>query len=197
MLRIGFVGWRGMVGSVLMERMREEKDFKGFEPVFFTTSSVGKPGPDVGGSAPLEGCQRYGSPLQARRHRHLPGRGLHPEGLSGASKARWKGYWIDAASTLRMEKDSIIILDPVNRNVIDAGLRSGIRTYVGGNCTVSLMLMALAGLFEQGLVEWLSSMTYQAASGAGANNMRELVAQMALLGKASAGPAREPGFHGP
>jgi aspartate-semialdehyde dehydrogenase len=186
MLKVGFIGWRGMVGSVLMERMKEERDFRGFEPLFFTTSSVGSSGPDVGqGSAPLRDA--HDTRFLANLDVVLTCQGgdytqkVYPE----LRKLGWKGYWIDAASTLRMEKESIIILDPVNRNVIDAGLQSGIRTYVGGNCTVSLMLMALAGLFDRGLVEWLSSMTYQAASGAGANNMRELVAQMAALGKAS------------
>jgi aspartate-semialdehyde dehydrogenase len=192
MLRIGFVGWRGMVGSVLMERMREERDFKGFEPVFFTTSSVGKPGPEVGGAAPLQDANDTALLSKLDVIVTCQGGDYTQKIYPVLRKLGWKGYWIDAASTLRMEKESVIILDPVNRNVIDAGLRSSIRTFVGGNCTVSLMLMALAGLFDQGLVEWLSSMTYQAASGAGANNMRELVAQMAFLGKASASLLENP-----
>jgi aspartate-semialdehyde dehydrogenase len=192
MRRIGFVGWRGMVGSVLMGRMREERDFKGFEPVFFTTSSVGKPGPDVGGSAPLQDANDTGLLSKLDVIVTCQGGDYTQQVYPELRKLGWNGYWIDAASTLRMEKDSIIILDPVNRKVIDAGLRSGIRAYVGGNCTVSLMLMALAGIFDQGLVEWLSSMTYQAASGAGANNMRELVAQMACLAKASASLLENP-----
>ncbi|MBN1104024.1 MAG: aspartate-semialdehyde dehydrogenase [Deltaproteobacteria bacterium] len=193
MLRIGFIGWRGMVGSVLMGRMREERDFKGFEPVFFTTSNVGGKGPDVGMEIP---------PLQDAHDIKLLSaldivvtcqggdytQKVYPELL----KKGWKGHWIDSASTLRMEKDSIIVLDPVNRSVIDEGLGSGVRTWVGGNCTVSLMLMGLSGLFVNGHVEWLSSMTYQAASGAGANNMRELVAQMAVLGDASRDLLKDP-----
>ena len=181
MLRIGFVGWRGMVGSVLMERMKAEKDFKGYEPVFFTTSSVGGKGPDIGLDVPpLKDA--FDLNLLASLDIVVTCQGgdytqkVYPE----LRKRGWKGYWMDAASTLRMEKDSIIVLDPVNRKVIDEGLAAGIKTYVGGNCTVSLMLMALSGLFAEGHVEWISSMTYQAASGAGANNMRELVAQMAV-----------------
>jgi aspartate-semialdehyde dehydrogenase len=186
MLKIGFIGWRGMVGSVLVERMLAEKDFEGYEPLFFTTSNVGGKGPDVGMAIPplkdafdfdllssmdiLVTCQ--GGDYTGK---------VYPE----LRKMGWKGYWIDSASTLRMEKDSIIVLDPVNRNVIDEGLRSGIKTYVGGNCTVSLMLMAVSGLLAAGHVEWISSMTYQAASGAGANHMRELIAQMAVLGRAA------------
>jgi aspartate-semialdehyde dehydrogenase len=186
MLKIGFIGWRGMVGSVLMERMKEERDFRGFEPFFFTTSSVGSSGPDVGqGSAPLKDAHDISSLSKLDIVATCQGGDYTQRVFPELRKHGWKGYWIDAASTLRMEKDSVIILDPVNRHVIDTGLRSDVRTYVGGNCTVSLMLMALSGLFAQGLVEWLSSMTYQAASGAGANNMRELVAQMAALGKAS------------
>ena len=186
MLKIGFIGWRGMVGSVLMERMRQERDFHGFEPLFFTTSSVGASGPDVGqGAAPLKDAHDVGSLSKLDVIVTCQGGDYTQRVFLDLRKQGWKGYWIDAASTLRMEKESIIILDPVNRYVIDAGLKSGIRNYVGGNCTVSLMLMALAGLFANNLVEWLSSMTYQAASGAGANNMRELVAQMAALCKAS------------
>jgi aspartate-semialdehyde dehydrogenase len=193
MHRIGFVGWRGMVGSVLMARMREERDFNGYEPVFFTTSNVGGKGPEVGMAIP---------PLQdAHDIKLLSGldivvtcqggdytQKVYPELI----KQGWKGHWIDSASTLRMQKDSIIVLDPVNRSVIDKGLGSGVKTWVGGNCTVSLMLMALSGLFANGHVEWLSSMTYQAASGAGANNMRELAAQMAVLGDASRGLLKDP-----
>jgi aspartate-semialdehyde dehydrogenase len=186
MLRIGFVGWRGMVGSVLMERMREELDFKGYEPSFFTTSNVGGKGPDIGLPVPP---LKDASDIKALSKLDIvvtcQGGDYTQKVYAELRKAGWKGYWIDAASTLRMENDSIIVLDPVNRAVIDAGLSKGIKTYVGGNCTVSLMLMALSGLFAKGYVEWLSTMTYQAASGAGANNMKELVAQMAVLGNAS------------
>jgi len=182
-VKAGFIGWRGMVGSVLMARMQEEGDFDGFEPVFFTTSNVGGRGPQVGMNTPplqdaydlnlletediIVTCQ--GGNYTSEIYPKLRGRG-------------WQGIWIDSASTLRMEEDSIIVLDPVNGRLILDGLASGIKTFVGGNCTVSLMLMAIGGLFREGLVEWVSSMTYQAASGAGANNMKELVAQMEILG---------------
>jgi aspartate-semialdehyde dehydrogenase len=186
MLKIGFVGWRGMVGSVLMERMRQENDFKEFEPTFFTTSNIGGKGPEIGlDIPPLKDA--YDIQALAVQDIIVTCQGgdytkkTYPEMIRNG----WKGYWIDSASTLRMEDEAIIVLDPVNRSVIDSGLSSGIRTFIGGNCTVSLMLMALAGLFARDQIEWLSSMTYQAASGAGANNMRELVAQMAVLGNAS------------
>ncbi len=188
MQKVGFIGWRGMVGSVLMDRMQAEGDFKGFEPLFFSTSQIGGPGPAIGFDVPalkdardLEAlsvldivvtCQ--GGDYTNEVYDKLRGRG-------------WKGYWIDAASALRMREDAIIVLDPVNRRVIDKGLRrrAGIRTFVGGNCTVSLMLMALNGLFKNKCVEWLSSMTYQAASGAGAKNMIELINQMSHLAAAA------------
>ncbi len=177
-LNVGFVGWRGMVGSVLMERMVAENDFVGFEPVFFSTSQVGAPGPQAGGGQPL----RNAHDLDALRSLDLivtcQGGDYTKEVLPQLRARGWSGYWLDAASTLRMEADAIIILDPVNREVIDQGLASGIKNYIGGNCTVSLMLMAIGGLFRQHLVEWVSSMTYQAASGAGAKNMRELLLQM-------------------
>jgi aspartate-semialdehyde dehydrogenase len=181
MLRVGLIGWRGMVGSVLMERMRAEGDFRGIEPHFFSTSNIG-------GSAPAEAS---GAPLKdARNLRDLAAcdalitcqGGEYTDEIYGPlRKSGWDGYWIDAASALRMADDSIIILDPVNRDVIDRGLARGIRTYVGGNCTVSLMLMGLAGLLKAGLVEWATSMTYQAASGAGAAKMLELIKQMDCL----------------
>ncbi|MFH1491068.1 MAG: aspartate-semialdehyde dehydrogenase [Pseudomonadota bacterium] len=186
MLKIGFIGWRGMVGSVLMGRMLEEKDFQGFEPLFFTTSNVGGKGPDVGLDIP---------PLKDAHDRSLLSQldiivtcqgGDYTQSIyKDLRKNGWKGYWLDSASTLRLEEEAIIVLDPVNRHLIDQGLSSGIRTYVGGNCTVSLMLMALSGLFAEDLIEWISSMTYQAASGAGANNMKGLVKQMAVLTGAS------------
>ena len=186
MLKIGFIGWRGMVGSVLMGRMREEKDFKGFEPVFFTTSNIGGKGPEIGlDIPPLKDA--YDTALLGDLDIIVTCQGgdYTKKVYEELRKNGWGGFWIDSASTLRMVDESIIVLDPVNRTVIDRGLSSGVKTYVGGNCTVSLMLMALSGIFSEGLVEWVSSMTYQAASGAGANNMKELVAQMAFLGDAS------------
>ncbi len=188
MNRIGFVGWRGMVGSVLMQRMREEEDFRAIDPVFFSTSQAGQPGPDVGKDVPplqdahdIEQLQSLDAVITCQGGDYT---GAVYESLR---RSGWKGYWIDAASTLRMADDSIIILDPVNSDVIERGLRDGIRTYVGGNCTVSLMLMGVGGLLRQGLVQWVSPMTYQAASGSGAQHMRELVAQMGYVHEAAAG----------
>ena len=181
MRKVGFVGWRGMVGSVLMERMRSENDFEGFEPVFFTTSQAGQAGPDVGtGATILEDAMNIDKLAEMDIILSCQG-GDYTTAVYNKLRARWDGYWIDAASTLRMDSHSIIVLDPVNRDVIDAGLKSGIKNYIGGNCTVSLMMLALGGLFEKDLVEWISSMTYQAASGAGAKNMRELLTQMGEL----------------
>lgn len=183
MLKIGFIGWRGMVGSVLMERMIQEEDFHDYEAICFTTSNVGGAGPDIGMDIP-ELKDAYDLELLSTLDIAVTCQGsdytkkVYPE----LRKRGWNGYWIDAASALRMEKESIIVLDPVNRQVIDNALSAGVKTYVGGNCTVSLMLMALGGLFANDLVEWISSMTYQAASGAGANNMKELVSQMAAIG---------------
>ncbi|EPC03636.1 aspartate-semialdehyde dehydrogenase [Litchfieldella anticariensis FP35 = DSM 16096] len=182
MLKVGFVGWRGMVGSVLMQRMVEDNDFAGIEPVFFTTSQAGQPGPDIGVDVPplkdafdlvelktldvIVTCQ--GGDYTDKVYQDL-------------RQSGWKGYWIDAASTLRMAGESTIVLDPVNRHVIDAQLAKGGKTFVGGNCTVSLMLLGLGGLFEADLIEWMTSMTYQAASGSGAKHMRELLSQMGSL----------------
>jgi aspartate-semialdehyde dehydrogenase len=183
MNRIGFVGWRGMVGSVLMDRMRAECDFDLVkEPHFFTTSQPGEPGPDVGrGSAPLLNA----SDLDALRELDVivtcQGGDYTKDVYPKLRATGWNGYWIDAASSLRMEPGATIVLDPVNRDVIDSALAAGRRDFVGGNCTVSLMLMAIGGLFREGVVEWVSSMTYQAASGAGAKNMRELLSQMGAL----------------
>ncbi|MBW1781794.1 MAG: aspartate-semialdehyde dehydrogenase [Deltaproteobacteria bacterium] len=186
MLRIGFVGWRGMVGSVLMGRMNEEQDFKGFEPIFFTTSNVGGKGPDVGLDIPPLRDAYDMEPLSSLDIIVTCQGGGYTKEVYPKLKANgWDGYWIDSASTLRLDDAAIIVLDPVNRSVIDAGLSSNIRTFVGGNCTVSLMLMALSGLFAAGHVEWISAMTYQAASGAGANNMKELIEQMVVIGNAS------------
>jgi aspartate-semialdehyde dehydrogenase len=176
-----------MVGSVLLERMRAEGDFDHVEPVFFSTSQVGAPGPDVGhGTAPLLDANDTAAFAGLEAVISCQGgdytKAMHP----ALRKAGFTGYWIDAASALRMKDDAVIVLDPVNRAQIDAALVRGVKDYIGGNCTVSLMLMATAGLFEQGWVEWMSTATYQAASGAGAKQMRELVAQMKHLGEAGA-----------
>lgn len=182
MKRVGLVGWRGMVGSVLMQRMREENDFADIDPVFFTTSQAGQAGPDVGKDVPalkdassIEELKAMDVIVTCQGGDYT--NAVYPE----LRKSGWDGYWIDAASSLRMKDDSIIVLDPVNKSVIEAGLANGAKTYVGGNCTVSLMLMAIGGLFDKGLVEWITPMTYQAASGAGARNMRELISQMGAI----------------
>ncbi len=179
MKRVGLVGWRGMVGSVLMQRMREEGDFALIEPVFFTTSSVGGTGPDIGLQVcPLKDARSVDALKEMDVILSCQGGDYTTEVFPKLRAAGWNGYWIDAASTLRMADDAIIILDPVNLDLIKQGVASGIKNYIGGNCTVSLMLMALGGLFETGAIEWMTSMTYQAASGAGAQNMRELLSQM-------------------
>ncbi len=178
MIKVGFVGWRGMVGSVLMERMRQENDFVGFDPFFFSTS-------DIGGESPYSGLAAHplGDAFDLNSLSSLDiiiscqGGDYTKKVYPDIRKKGWKGYWIDAASALRMEKDSVIVLDPVNRDVIDNALKSGIKAYIGGNCTVSLMLMALSGLFKKECIDWIYSMTYQAASGAGAKNMIELANQ--------------------
>lgn len=178
-MRVGLVGWRGMVGSVLMQRMREERDFDLIEPVFFTTSQVGGKAPDVGREvAPLKDARNIDELRAMEVIISCQGGDYTTEIFPRLRAAGWQGYWIDAASTLRMEKDCVIILDPVNLDVIKQALVEGKKNFIGGNCTVSLMLMALGGLFKADLVEWISSMTYQAASGAGAQNMRELLTQM-------------------
>jgi aspartate-semialdehyde dehydrogenase len=184
MKKVGIIGWRGMVGSVLMERMIKENDFKRFTPLFFTTSQKGLKAPDVGiETPPLVDAYDIDSLLDMDIILSCQG-GSYTESVRPRLAAEnWDGYWIDAASTLRMDDKSIIVLDPVNRKVIDDALSDGIKNYIGGNCTVSLMLMALGGLFENDLIEWLTSMTYQAASGAGAKNMEELVTQMQAIGK--------------
>jgi aspartate-semialdehyde dehydrogenase len=182
MMRVGFIGWRGMVGSVLMGRMNEERDFNFIDPVFFTTSNVGGKGPNIGKDVPpLRDAKNIDELKTLDIIVSCQGGEYTGDIYPKLRSAGWKGYWIDAASTLRMEKDAIIILDPVNLSVIKSGMAKGIKNYIGGNCTVSLMLMALGGLYEQGLVEWMSAMTYQAASGAGANNMRELLKQMGSI----------------
>lgn len=185
--RVGIIGWRGMVGSVLLERMRAEGDFDHVDAVFFSTSQAGAPGPDVGkGSTPLldandpAAFRGLDAVISCQGGDYT--KAMHP----ALRRTGFTGYWIDAASALRMASDSVIVLDPVNRAQIDAAVAGGVKDYIGGNCTVSLMLMATAGLFAQGWVEWVSTATYQAASGAGAKQMRELVAQMKAIGEAGA-----------
>jgi aspartate-semialdehyde dehydrogenase len=181
-MRVGLIGWRGMVGSVLMQRMREENDFELIDPVFFTTSQTGQAGPDVGKDVPpLKDAKDIDELKAMDAIISCQGGGYTEAVYPELRKAGWQGYWIDAASTLRMEDESVIVLDPVNLDVIKDALAKGGKTFVGGNCTVSLMLMAIGGLFKQGLVEWISPMTYQAASGAGAQNMRELIKQMGAI----------------
>jgi len=170
-----------MVGSVLMQRMREERDFELVDPVFFTTSNVGGTAPDVGrGASRLLDASSVADLAQCDVVISCQGGDYTNEMHPKLRAAGWKGYWIDAASALRMKDDAVIILDPINRALIDRALADGLRDFIGGNCTVSLMLMGLHGLFKAGLVEWATAMTYQAASGAGAQNMRELVAQMGM-----------------
>ncbi len=193
-MKTAIVGWRGMVGSVLMQRMAVERDLDHVDPVFFSTSQAG-------GAAPVVGSRKAGLLHDANDIEALAQcdvvvtcqggdytNAMHPP----LRAAGWRGYWIDAASALRMKDDAVIILDPVNRHVIDAALAAGVRDYIGGNCTVSLMLMALNGLLREGLVEWITSMTYQAASGAGAPNMRELVEQMGAVHASAATLLRDP-----
>ena len=183
MLRVGIVGWRGMVGSVLVQRMREERDFDHVEPLFFSTSQAGGKGPDIG--KPVEAVKNA---MDLAELKKLPaiiscqGGDYTNEIYPKLRREGWKGYWIDAASALRMNDDAVIILDPLNRELIKSSLAKGVKNYIGGNCTVSLMLMGIAGLFQRDEIEWMTSMTYQAASGQGAAAMRDLVAQMALIG---------------
>lgn len=188
MQKVGLVGWRGMVGSVLMQRMQEEKDFDLIEPVFFTTSQKGLPAPrvlDGKGAGKDCGVLEDAFDIDALKAQDViitcQGGDYTKAVYPKLREAGWNGYWIDAASSLRMADDAIIVLDPVNLNVIKDGIANGVKTYVGGNCTVSLLLLALGGLFEKGLVEWVAPMTYQAASGAGAQNMRELISQMGAV----------------
>ena len=193
MKQVGIIGWRGMVGSVLMERMSQERDFEHVAPVFFSTSQAGTAGPHVGDAGrvvqdandvaalaklPMLISTQGGDYTQA----------IHPK----LRAAGWRGFWIDAASSLRMEKDAVIVLDPVNLPVIEAARMAGIRDFIGGNCTVSLMLMAIGGLMRAGLVEWITAMTYQSASGAGAQNMREMLEQMGVLHDAAADLLKDP-----
>ncbi len=182
-MKVGLVGWRGMVGSVLMQRMTEEGDFAHFEPFYFSTSSAGRDAPNYGGkSAPALMDAHDVVALQQMDVIVTCQGGDYTNDVFPKLRADgWNGYWIDAASSLRMQDDAIIVLDPVNLDVIKDGLHKGIKNYVGGNCTVSLMLMAVGALYQNNLVEWMSAMTYQAASGAGAQNMRELISGMGYL----------------
>ena len=182
MKQVGIIGWRGMVGSVLVERMLAEHDFDLVTPTFFSTSQAGGKGPDIGrATGPVADANSIEALAKMDVLISCQGGDYTNAIFPKLRAAGWDGYWIDAASALRMQPDAVIILDPVNRDVIDAALAKGVKNYIGGNCTVSLMLMALGGLFKAGLVEWLTAMTYQAASGAGAANMRELVAQMGAV----------------
>ena len=181
LLKIGIVGWRGMVGSVLMDRMRAEKDFALIEPIFFTTSNIGGQAPTEANGAPLLDAKDISHLKQMDVIITCQGGDYTSEIYTPLRAAGWKGYWIDAAKTLRMKDDAIIILDPVNMPVIKTALAKGIKDYIGGNCTVSCMLMGLAGLFKADLIEWMTCMTYQAASGGGATHMRELLTQFGSL----------------
>jgi len=181
-MKVGFVGWRGMVGSVLMERMQSENDFADIEPVFFTTSNVGGAAPAVAAGLPaLKDAYSVDDLKQLDVIVTCQGGDYTNEIFPKLRSSGWNGYWIDAASSLRMEDDAVIILDPVNRDLIDTALQKGVKNFIGGNCTNSIMLMGMGGLFHAGLVEWVSSMTYQAASGGGANHMRELLKGMGVI----------------
>lgn len=182
MRNVGFIGWRGMVGSVLMQRMNAERDFDAIRPVFFSTSQHGQAAPVFGGQ---QGTLQDAFDLDALSALDIivtcQGGDYTNEIYPKLKEIGWQGYWIDAASSLRMQDDAIIVLDPVNQAVIQQGLNDGVKTYVGGNCTVSLMLMSLGGLFAHDVVDWVSVATYQAASGGGARHMRELLVQMGQL----------------
>src|SRR5919197_2553201 len=186
MLRVGIVGWRGMVGSVLVQRMREERDFDHIEPEFFSTSQAGGRGPAIGKDVPPVKDANDIAALKAMSVIISCQGGDYTNAVyPRLREAGWRGYWIDAASALRMRDDALIILDPVNMDLIREGVARGVRNYIGGNCTVSLMLMGMAGLFQRDEIEWMTTMTYQAASGAGAAHMRELVEQLVRIGKSA------------
>ncbi|HKC53692.1 MAG TPA: aspartate-semialdehyde dehydrogenase [Burkholderiales bacterium] len=193
MKRVGLVGWRGMVGSVLMQRMHADRDFALMEPVFFSTSRVGELGPFIGKeTAPLKDAKSVRELAAMDIVISCQGGDYTNEVFPRLRASGWKGYWIDAASALRMRDDAVIILDPVNMNVIKDALSRGVRNYIGGNCTVSLMLMGMHGLLKADLVEWMTSMTYQAASGAGAEHVRELVKQIGFVHQAARSPLEDP-----
>jgi aspartate-semialdehyde dehydrogenase len=185
MEKLGIIGWRGMVGSVLLERMTAENDFAHVSTHFFSTSQTGQVGPDIGQGAnilvdasSIDDLKEMDIIISCQGGDYT--KAIHPK----LRNTGWTGYWIDAASALRMNDSAVIALDPINQATIDHALENGVRDFIGGNCTVSLMLMAIGGLFKHNLVEWVSAATYQAASGAGAKNMRELVDQMRVLGLA-------------
>ncbi|WP_303720858.1 aspartate-semialdehyde dehydrogenase [Malonomonas rubra] len=194
-MKVGLVGWRGMVGSVLMQRMAEENDLVGVDATFFSTSQAGQEAPDFGQGTgtTLEAASDISKLAEQDVIITCQGGDYTKEVHPKLRAVGWNGYWIDAASSLRMEENAVIILDPTNLDVIEDALKKGIKDFIGGNCTVSLMLMAIGGLFKAGLVEWVSSMTYQAASGAGAPNMRELINQMGVLNAAVADELQTPG----
>jgi aspartate-semialdehyde dehydrogenase len=192
-MQIGLIGWRGMVGSVLVQRMRDERDFDLIDPIFFSTSQTGAAAPAIGKTAPaVKDARDLAALMDADLLISCQGGDYTTDVYPRLRQAGWDGYWIDAASTLRMKDDAVIVLDPVNRDVIDSAIDRGVKNFIGGNCTVSLMLMAMAGLFRAGLVEWVTAMTYQAASGAGAQNMRELVSQMGVAHTSAAALLADP-----
>jgi aspartate-semialdehyde dehydrogenase len=192
-MNVGLIGWRGMVGSVLVQRMREERDFELIDPHFFSTSQAGAAAPEIGRRvAPVKDARDTSSLTAMDVLISCQGGEYTSEIYPKLRQTGWAGYWIDAASTRRMAEDAIIVLDPVNRDVIDRAIDGGVKDFIGGNCTVSLMLMAMAGLLRAGLVEWVSAMTYQAASGAGAQHMRELIAQMGSIHGAVADRLTDP-----
>ena len=194
MKQVGIIGWRGMVGSVLLERMRAERDFSDFSPVFFSTSRAGSAAPDVGAGRSGTVLDAHDIAALAKLPLLISAQGgdytqaIHPR----LRAAGWQGYWIDAASTLRMDPQAVIVLDPVNLPVMQAARERGLKDFIGGNCTVSLMLMAVGGLMRAGLVEWITAMTYQSASGAGAQNMRELLEQMGVVHRSAAALLENP-----
>jgi aspartate-semialdehyde dehydrogenase len=193
MKQVGIIGWRGMVGSVLLDRMREERDFEHVAPTFFSTSQSGAVAPAIAGASPRVGdandiAALAEFPILISTQGGDYTQAVHPRLRAGG----WKGYWIDAASTLRLQESAVIALDPVNLPVMQAARERGVKDFIGGNCTVSLMLMAVAGLMRAGLVEWITAMTYQSASGAGAQNMRELLEQMGVLHEAARALLKDP-----
>ena len=192
-MQVGLIGWRGMVGSVLVQRMLEERDFDLIDPIFFSTSQAGAAAPAIGKPVPpLKDARDLAALMSAEVLISCQGGDYTAEMHPRLREAGWTGHWIDAAGALRLKDHTVLVLDPVNRDVIDAALGRGVTDFIGGNCTVSLMLMAMAGLFKAGVVEWVSAMTYQAASGAGAKNMRELVSQMGVVHRAAAASLADP-----